>query len=181
MFYALLCRSRWRLGGLSLHFRWGWVALGPFAVFLDRPFGLLWPVPVLCGRPRSLRRNRWRRPSKNHVVYDIFGPFCVIQGPCWDQNGIILGVLDDFGSFLGHSGVNLQSFWHHFLGRSGDVFDPISGSFRAIFAHFWGAILQKKKKKGFGKFSANLRKNDAREDKNMQISAKIHQIWAKLC
>ena len=127
-----------------------------------------------------------------------FDPFWGCVGPYWDHFGTKIGpflgdfwvILDHFwvdpGSLWLHLGIILESFWCRF--------DPILRPFLALFElfldHFW-AILSRFWGRFYGHFAiffvmfweveCNIQQNDAREGKTMQTSAKIHQIYAKLC
>ena len=89
------------------------------------------------------------------------------------RSGVILGSVRD------HFGNVLESFWHRFgvvLTPFWAIFVPFLGHFRPSLAHFYGHFLVM-----FWGVASKIEQNDAKEGKNIQISAKIHQKYAKVC
>ena len=159
--------------------------------FSRKPF---WTVGrMLCNvlNPLVRKKKEARNPTKNgpksgqkvsKIIVDIFLfflcfflPFWAIKGQFWDENVTIWHQLwTTFGSIRCHLGVTWGSFWHRSVS-----FWP---HFEACLDHFglcW-TILRSFCRLFMGMFwevEWKVRKNDAREGKHMQISAKIHQKY----
>ena len=106
--------------------------------------------------------------------FGYFGPFFWVdrRSPC-GHSGIILA------SRWHHLGLVLVLFWPHFeafLGPFWATFRP----FQPIFSRFWWGLFLRL----FGGVLRSWLQNDAKWSKrmqNIQISAKFHQKYAKLC
>ena len=83
------------------------------------------------------------------------------------------------GTILSRSGVILGSFWH----PCGAVLVSFRLHFQVFLDHFWGPFFTDILRflVEFWEVECNIKRNDAREDKSMQISVKIHENDAKLC
>ena len=119
--------------------------------------------------------------AKNRSNGSFWGDF----GPCLGRSGVTLGSLrDHFGivlaSFWGRFGVVLTPFWGLFglfLGYFWTIFGPfLAYFFWHVYGHFAGVFSVM-----FCEVDCKFKQNGAREGKHTQISAKIHQKYAKLC
>ena len=150
-FYAFLWRSTWLLN-----------------VFVLVTFDLFWPLLTF--------------------LWPYLGRYGAISGPFRDQNRPFWGDVEAFffGPFLGRSGVIWGSLRNHFgivlasfSGRFGVVLRPFWGFFWTYFGPFLRSFCDRLVM--FWEVECNIQKNDAIEGKNMQLSAKVHRKYAKLC
>ena len=126
------------------------------------------------------------------AILTLYGPYRTFFGPKWEHFGVCL---DHFWVDSGHLVIILASFWHHFgvvLGSFWLRFRPFWALFEPLLlvgpflGHFSPCLCH-----GYGHSAfflvmfrgvgCKIKQNDARKGKNMQISAKIHQKYAKLC
>ena len=116
------------------------------------------------------------------TFFDRFKPFFTLSG--W---GILGHFGTKIGSFWGHFGIVVASFSGIILGSFWCCFDPIlrhlGALFRLFFDHFLRSYLRSFCSfflEMFCEVDCKIKQYDAREGKNMQNSAKIHQNYAKL-
>ena len=147
-FYALLW-SRCLLDGFWLLFDHFWAGFRPF-----------WSHKKQVKVPKT--KPKW---AKNGVIFwVILDHFWMDPRSLWGHLGIILA------SF----GLVLVSFWFHSEAFLGVIFVPFLGHFSRFLAGFYGFFLLRFLVM-FWEVDCKTEQIDAREGKNIQNSAKIHQ------
>ena len=149
----------------------------------------------LCESPYVETIIRYRRPAaacfagQIWVLRAILGHVRAKMGHFGTKVGHLGIILDSFGwSFLGHFVIILAYFWHRFVAVFVSVwphfwvfFGPLFVHLWALFARFFWAIFTfiLRFLGWFRSVPCEIEQNDATLYETMQISAKVHQNYAK--